>query len=279
MPVFNKKMPLLLRGVFLPLKLSKRQNYSRLTRQPLPDNRVAAVVLNPVEQHGDLFVIKPIDFAQEMDKKQAFTITKQAMMPKNTFCFLLTWACLPMLWADSTGVGLKLGVLPSIYYTPETRIAVGAFGYTYFRATPNDTISRKSKTQTYVTYTQNRQFAVENDYQIFLNHGKTYLKGQIDFFNFPENFYGIGNNTAVSDRKTIEYKFFKLYHKTLRKIHKNNYLGFIVDYQRQWDLNQKLMDDDSDRMISGYNGFTGAGLGAIFLVDKRDNILNPAQGQ
>lgn len=200
-------------------------------------------------------------------------------MLKNIYCLLFIFAYIPMLFADSTGVGLKFGVLPAIYYTPETRLAVGAFSYTYFRVTPNDTISRKSNTQSYMTYTQNRQFAIENDYQIFLNHGKTYLKGQIDFFNFPENFYGIGNNSAVTDRKTVAYKFFKFYHKTMYKINKNNYLGFIMDYQRQWDLSQKLMDDDSDRMINGYNGFMGAGLGAIFLVDKRDNILNPAQGQ
>jgi hemolysin activation/secretion protein len=214
-----------------------------------------------------------------LEKHNGVTITRQAMALKNILWFLSLWAFLPTLFADSTGVGMKLGVLPSLYFTPETRLAVGAFSYTYFRVMRNDTISRKSNTQTYMTYTQNRQFAIENDYQIFLNHGKVYLKGQIDFFHFPENFYGIGNNTRVADRQTVAYKFFKFYHKTLYKIHKFNYLGFIVDYQRQWDLSQKLMDDDSDRMIAGYNGFTGAGLGGIFLVDKRDNILNPAQGQ
>jgi Omp85 superfamily domain len=201
------------------------------------------------------------------------------MKIKYTILIFLCFLTLKNLKADTTDVGLKVGVLPSVYYKPETRWAGGLFFYSYFRLNKNDTSSRKSNTQSYADYTQNKQFSIENDYQLFLNQGKVYLKGQLDYFNFPEVFYDIGNNSSLENKMLVEYKFLKFYHKTMFEAKKKHYIGAILDYQNQWDLSQKIMSIEGTRMVKGYNGFKAAGVGAIYLIDKRDNILNPEKGE
>jgi hypothetical protein len=201
------------------------------------------------------------------------------MKIRYTILIFLSFWTLKNLKADTTDVGLKVGVLPSVYYKPETRWAGGLFFYSYFRLNKNDTSSRKSNTQSYADYTQNKQFSIENDYQLFLNQGKIYLKGQLDYFNFPELFYDIGNNSSLENKMLVEYKFLKFYHKTMFEVKKKHYVGVILDYQNQWDLSQMIMSTEGMRMIKGDNGFKAAGIGGIYLIDNRDNILNPEKGE
>ncbi|MBK8845047.1 MAG: hypothetical protein IPO27_00250 [Bacteroidetes bacterium] len=61
----------------------------------------------------------------------------------------------------------KTKLLPLAYYTPETRIGVGALIYSVFRINKSDTVSRYSNIQLYVSITQNKQLSVENEWQIF----------------------------------------------------------------------------------------------------------------
>jgi hypothetical protein len=71
----------------------------------------------------------------------------------------------------------RLGGLPSIYYTPETNLGFGGFVYTFFKFNKQDTLCKQSITESFLSYTLNKQFAIENDFQIWLKQNKFFISG------------------------------------------------------------------------------------------------------
>jgi len=87
---------------------------------------------------------------------------------------------------DSTKT--KLGLLPFVFYTPETNLGYGGFVYSYFTINKFRNRNKKSNTQSYLSYTINKQFSFDNDYQIwFGNNNSTLLEG-LTLANFQSFF-------------------------------------------------------------------------------------------
>lgn len=104
----------------------------------------------------------------------------------------------------------KMGALPSVFYTPETRFGFGGLIYTYFKCGENDSLTKKSNTQSYASYTLNKQIYIENDYKIWTKGNLYYFTGAIDFIRFPEYFYGIGNDTKIDEKIMISFDVIKI---------------------------------------------------------------------
>ena len=173
---------------------------------------------------------------------------------------------------------VKIGLLPSAFYSPETRLGFGGFFYTYFKLSKNDTIIKKSNTQSYISYTLNKQFAFENDFQLWFKKNKYYLTGANDYSRFPQFFYGIGNNTKEEDKIMISFDVVKIQAKGFIKLSKDVYGGIFFQYQNIYNQDVKLMSGSACMEIYGNMGFEAKGIGPIFMIDKRDNPLNPAKG-
>lgn len=174
-----------------------------------------------------------------------------------------------------------MGVLPSAFYTPETRLGAGAFYYVYFNANKLKTPGKKSNAQSYASYTLNKQFAFENDYQIWLRADTWYLTGSLDYSRFPEFFYGIGNDTKEQDRVMVSFDVIRIKSKNLYSIGKQVYGGLYFQHEHLFNQNITLLEAPMTPMcdvIPGGMGFVATGLGPVFIVDKRDNPLNPAKG-
>lgn len=172
----------------------------------------------------------------------------------------------------------KIGILPSAFYTPETNLGFGGLVYSHFKTRSKDSILRKSNTQSYLSYTLNKQFAFENDYQIWLKRNLIYLIGSADFSRFPEFFYGIGNNTKETERLMVSFDLIRIQTKNLIRIKNNIYGGILFHYQNLFNQDVKLMSNPSYMPVNGNMGYTASGLGPIFIMDNRDNPLNPAKG-
>ncbi|MGQ0827355.1 MAG: BamA/TamA family outer membrane protein [Bacteroidota bacterium] len=172
----------------------------------------------------------------------------------------------------------KAGILPSAFYTPETRLGFGGLIYTHFKLGRDDSITRKSNTQSYISYTLNKQFAFENDYQAWLKKNLIYLIGAIDYSRFPEFFYGIGNDTRESDRIMVSFDLVRVLIKNLIQIEKKLYGGILFHYQNLYNQDVKLMSNASCMEVYGNMGYNAAGIGPVFILDNRDNPLNPSKG-
>ena len=196
----------------------------------------------------------------------------------SVIALLLAFKCGYSNPKDSTK--LKIGILPSVFYSPETRLGIGGFVYAYFNTDKSKLINKKSNAQSYLSYTFNKQFSFENDYQIWLKSNKYYLTGALDYSRFPEFFYGISNDTKESDKIMISFDVVKIQSKSLLQLKKNIYGGIYFQYQNLYNLDTKLKESMAamGEIIPGGAGYTATGIGPIFIFDKRDNPLNPAKG-
>ncbi len=198
---------------------------------------------------------------------------------KKLFFLIIVIVCNQLLSAPADSLkNFKIGVLPSAFYTPETSVGFGGLMFTHFKTQKKDTLLRKSNTQTYASYTLNKQFALENDYQIWLKSNFIYLTGSADFSRFPEFFFGIGNNTKVSDAVMVAFDLIRIQSKNLLRIKKNAYGGIAFHYQNLYNQDVKLSSNNSCTNVYGSQGYISAGIGPIFILDNRDNPLNPSTG-
>lgn len=173
---------------------------------------------------------------------------------------------------------VKIGVLPSAFYSPETRLGIGGLFYSYFKLSKSDTITKKSNTQSYISYTLNKQFAFENDFQLWLKKNEYYITGASDYSRFPQLFYGIGNNTKEDDKVMMSFDVVRIQTKGYIKLSKDIYGGIFFQYQNVFNQDIKLMSISACMEIYGNMGFESKGVGPAFMIDKRDNPLNPTKG-
>ena len=83
---------------------------------------------------------------------------------------------------------------PVLFYTNRTNIALGAFGMHYFK---NEGTPHKSMTRLALVYTLRRQIITQLASQFYWADYR--LKTALDYYKFPDTFYGIGNDTKNED--------------------------------------------------------------------------------
>ncbi len=172
----------------------------------------------------------------------------------------------------------KIGALPSIYYTPETSLGLGGFVYTFFKINKYDTLCKQSISQSFLSYTLNKQFAIENDFQIWLKENKFYINGAIDYSRFPQYYYGIGNNTKEGDKFMVSFDVYRIKSKGLIRLFDQFYTGLFFHHENLYNQDKQFAIRTAAMETYGTMGFTANGIGGIIMIDKRDNPLNPANG-
>ena len=101
-----------------------------------------------------------------------------------------------------------LFALPLLYFTPDTRWAAGAAGVYYFKVKPSEanvTQPRVSYIQFLADYTQNKQLDTWASWHVFTQDENYLLKGDLRYRDFPDRFYGIGNNSREDDMERYYY--------------------------------------------------------------------------
>jgi hypothetical protein len=174
----------------------------------------------------------------------------------------------------------KIKILPNGYYRPETKIAVGIFALLTFKVHRKDTLTRASFIKSTFVITQNKQLALENDWLVFFKKEKISFYGSLDFMKFPENFYGIGNNTNKDSVRNYELNRITHNSLVLKKIKGNYFAGLNFDTQYLYGdgPTQGLDIYPLYANVRGANGYFVNGLGPTFLVDSRDNGLMSHKG-
>lgn len=172
-------------------------------------------------------------------------------------------------------------VLPLIYYTPDTRWAFGAAGVYYFKIKARDTTekdTRVSNIQFLTDYTQNRQLDVWGQWNIF-THNENYLfKGEARYRNFPDRFYGIGNQTLHSNAERYEYSLLSFKTLALKKIRPATFVGLDYHLEKEYNFSYTENGQLEKGTITGYKGGIGSALGLVGVYDSRDNVINAYKG-
>jgi len=172
--------------------------------------------------------------------------------------------------------------LPLLYYTPDTRLAYGGAGVYYFKIPPKHEYqqpTRGSYVQFLADYTQNKQLDVWGIWNIFTRNEDYILKGEARFRNFPDRFYGIGNDTKIADEEFYEYNLFSIKALALKKIRPSLFVGIDYNYETEYGLKTEAGGQLATGEITGFAGGIGSALGLVALFDSRDNIINPYKGR
>jgi outer membrane protein assembly factor BamA len=170
-----------------------------------------------------------------------------------------------------------LAFLPVIFYTPETRWALGGGGLYYFRLTKDKTVSRPSNIAFTAVYTQRKQVDVEMNPDIYLKRG-FHIQTTLQYSDFPDQFYGIGNTTTDEMEEPFTSKFWKLSIQALKQVGGpyNVGLQYIFDDTRLKEVADGGILDSGT--VTGSSGGTVSGLGYFMTYDSRDSIFYTTSG-
>jgi len=175
---------------------------------------------------------------------------------------------------------LQLSVSPILEYTISTGFTGGiAAAGAFYTGTDNET--NLSSILGAIKYTQNKQFLLPIQSNIWTPHNKYNFSGDWRYLNYPQDTYGIGGLTTLNDRYTIDYKYVRFYESVLKKIKTNLYLGLGYQLDYHWGVSELAVPP---RRITDFQkyGFskasTSSGIAFIISYDSRKNSINPEGG-
>ena len=170
-----------------------------------------------------------------------------------------------------------LTFLPVIFYTPETKWALGVGGLYYFRLTKDPAVSRPSNIKFIAVYTQRKQTDFEINPDFYLAKGY-HVQANFQYSDFPDQFYGIGNGTTGDMKEPFTSKFWKLSVEALKKVRGplNAGFQFFFDDTRLTEVTGGGQLESGN--ITGSSGGTVSGLGYSMTYDSRDSIFYPTAG-
>ena len=90
---------------------------------------------------------------------------------------------------------LSIVSLPLLYYTPETSVAGGGFVLFLFKTAPKTRISTLDIT---TVGTVRKQLLLDFTLNLFTKENKYFIKSEINFAKFPDNFYGDRKSTRLN---------------------------------------------------------------------------------
>ena len=168
-------------------------------------------------------------------------------------------------------------VLPILYYTPETKLAIAAGGLYFFRDGTDATQAHPSGIAATIEYTQLNQMQFELSPDISLLNGEYRLNGQVGFRKFPAMYYGRVSNLAIEERYTPQTTYVRL--NLQKNIASHLTAGCMVTYSNQRMTALEPGGALESGEILGSGGGLTSGIGATLTWDDRDNSFFPSSGR
>ena len=183
--------------------------------------------------------------------------------------------------AKDTTRAQRLGIypFPLIYYTPETGFAIGAAALYLYRDSLARPLSRTSDFTADMTYTLKKQIIAEvnTDYYFFEND-EYRVAANTSFKNFPNKFYGIGNNVPADSEESYTSRSFLLQIILYKKIKSNLNLGPLLRFESTSIVETDPSGALTRGFIPGSKGGFVSGLGLSVNWDSRDNAQATQSG-
>ncbi len=166
---------------------------------------------------------------------------------------------------------------PFIFYTPETKTGGGGAINYFFREAGSATNARPSTLVPIFVYTQKQQISSTLFADVYWGREKNHLVGMMSYAHWPNQFYGIGNNTP-NQAEDYTQRIVVLDLQFLRQVRRGMYAGiqyqFLKSKLTEVEVGGKLASGD----ILGSEAGMASGIGAIVNWDTRDNIFNASSG-
>jgi hypothetical protein len=171
-----------------------------------------------------------------------------------------------------------ISIVPAIGYTLQSRLAIILSGNLAFRIDPNSRISTITAS---TAYTQNRQFTLPVESNIWTKDNKYNFVGDYRFYKYPQSTYGLGTNSNIHNEDPMNYNFLRFYEIAMRHIAGDFYVGAGYGFDYHWNVTH---EGPKNGAVSDYEQYgtaettVSSGLTVNALYDSRDNSINTASG-
>ena len=172
----------------------------------------------------------------------------------------------------------KLSAFPVAYYSPETKLAVGALAaYTFYNKNDN-TQKRPSQIQLGAAYTFNKQLLFYIPFRIYTRQSSFVFYGEAGYYKYSYYFYGIGNKQSDDYKELYKVNYPRVKVNALKKISKSLYAGLRYGLEDYNIIGADSGKQLSTGIITGSKGGFVSGIGPAINFDTRDNIFSPSRG-
>lgn len=182
------------------------------------------------------------------------------------------------IYLDSAGHPIDWVIAPVVAYAPETSWQFGVGGKVLFRPRGVGEWERTSFVAFAVRFTLNQQFLASPDYTIFTKDEKYIHRGEIAYIKFPRLYYGIGNNTPISNEEIFDYSTASIEHLIYRNVFSKMYVGLGFKVATNFDITLEQDGILATERPIGIEANKSVGLDVGLLFDNRDNVLSTRSG-
>jgi len=168
--------------------------------------------------------------------------------------------------------------IPAIGYTLQSRLAIIVSGNVAFRLDPQ---SRISSITASTAYTENRQFTLPVESNIWTKDNQYNFVGDYRFYKYPQSTFGLGSNSNIHNEDPMNYNFLRLYEVVMRHITGNFYAGAGYGFDYHWNISHTGPVNGAPSDYTAYGAAettVSSGISVNMLYDNRDNSINPSDG-
>lgn len=181
---------------------------------------------------------------------------------------------------DSNGFQTRVVLAPIAYYEPNTSLGFGFGANLLFKPRGAGPATRTSNIPIGVSYTLKNQVFFTSSYTIFFPEERWLLRGNLDYTDFPQSYFGVGNGTTEDDRSEITYQRFLVEPLLLRQVAPKLFVGGGFRYNTYYN---NLLVEATEELTAGTSlqdslGSKNVGLEFAASYDNRDNVLNAQRG-
>lgn len=181
---------------------------------------------------------------------------------------------------DSTGFQTRIVLAPIAYFEPNTSLGFGFGANLLFKTKGAGPDTRTSNIPIGISYTLKNQVFFTSGYTVFFPEEKWLLRGNLDYTDFPQNYFGVGNGTTEADGSAITYQRLLIEPLLLRQVAPKLFTGGGFRYNTYY--NNELVEA-TEALPAGASlqdslGSKNVGLEFAASYDNRDNVLNAQKG-
>ncbi|CAM4402935.1 BamA/TamA family outer membrane protein [Zobellia nedashkovskayae] len=179
---------------------------------------------------------------------------------------------------DSIVKHLKISAFPVAFYTPETAFGFGGIGIANFWLKNEKRETRPSSLQLGASYTTKSQILVYMPFEFYKDDEKWRLLGELGFYKYFYNFFGVGIDSKEEDEELYEVTFPRARLALMREVWPNLYLGLGYEFDSfsSLKIEEGGILEASD--VPGKQDGTVSNIGLQAFYDTRDNIFFPTKG-
>ncbi len=175
--------------------------------------------------------------------------------------------------------------LPIVSYNTETNWLFGLTKFNSFKLGTTDQSNPDVPSSTLTGlayYTLNNQYKFVVNSDLFFGESGWRNYSQFIILSFPSFYYGVGNNTKLSDQSLVSFKEVSFLDALGYRVYNKLYTGIIYSYKNYTEVAYAHQNDSlaylyNDTTLSSNEGVQ-SGLGVMLYNEARDNTINAHTG-